>query len=236
MLPLSYWLRIFMINAMLLTVGFETRLATASILIVNPGFESPTDSQGDGVGGGPTGWDFTGGGAGVWNISSSPFWTVPAPEGNQVGYVAEPGAGSATMSQVLAATLQANTIYSLIGQVGQPIGFASPNGVDTIYTVELFAGTNFLASTSGTGPEGSFAPFLVSFDSTGSAHIGQSLQIRLSSSQAQTAFDAIALEDSPIAGVVPEAASFVIWGVFGLTYAAGAWHRRRNDGVRANCN
>ena len=54
-----------------------------------------------------------------------------------------------------------------------------------------------------TGPEGSFIPFQLTFNSLGSAFIGQALQIRLSSSQAQSAFDAIQL-DGVGPTIVPE--------------------------------
>jgi hypothetical protein len=57
----------------------------------------------------------------------------------------------------------------LTGQVGHPIGFGATTG--TLHSVELLAGTNVLASISGTGPEGSFTPFQVAFDSTGSPFV-----------------------------------------------------------------
>ncbi len=85
-------------------------------------------------------------------------------------------------------------MYSLSGYVGHPLGFAS----GTIYTVSLYAGGNLLTSLSGTGPDGNFEAFSFDFDSTGSAYVGQQLEIRLGGNKAQTVFDTIQLNsDSP---------------------------------------
>ena len=180
-----------------------------SIPIVNAGFEDPITSGF--TSSGATGWTLSGTGGGVWNINADPlgFWTVPAPEGNQIGWLSPapaPG-GPATYSQVLSSVLQADTTYTLTGEVGHPIGFGATNG--TVYTVSLLAGTNVLASISGTGPEGSFAPFTVTFDSHGSSFVGQSLEIELSSSKAQTGFDAISLTAQ---SSVPEPSAIVLAG------------------------
>jgi hypothetical protein len=192
-----------------------------SISIVNAGFEDPattsfTDS-------GATGWTLSGTGGGVWNINADPlgFWNVPAPEGNQVGWLS-PGpvsGGPATYSQVLSSVLQADTTYTLTGEVGHPIGEGATNG--TVYTVSLLAGTNLLASTNGTGPEGSFASFSVAFNSDGSSFLGQSLEIVLSSSAAQTAFDAIALTGQ---SSVPEPSSALLLACGFL--AILSWNRK----------
>jgi hypothetical protein len=191
-----------------------------SIPIVNASFEDPVTSGF--TSSGATGWTLSGTGGGVWNINADPlgFWTVPAPEGNQIGWLSPapaPG-GPATYSQVLSSVLQADTTYTLTGEVGHPIGFGATNG--TVYTVSLLAGTNVLASISGTGPEGSFAPFTVTFDSHGSSFVGQSLEIELSSSKAQTGFDAIALT----ASAVPEPSGIFLLacGLLGLL----SWSRK----------
>lgn len=198
------------------------------IPITNPGFEDPPDAV---FNTGPiTGWTISGSGAGVWNINAAPlgFWDVGAPEGKQIAFVAretEPGV-AATISQTLSDLLLASTTYNLTGQVGHPKGFGATADPDTVYTVELLAGANVLASVSGTGPEGSFVPFALSFDSTGSSFVGQALQIRLSSSKSQTGFDDLRLEAvSPAA--VPEPSSMVLSLIGGLGLALGA--RRTRD-------
>jgi hypothetical protein len=189
------------------------------VTIANPGFEVDIQGSGGFSVGSPTGWTLTGGG-GWWNINASPsFWASAAPEGNQVGFLGRTGVTptSATMSQVLAAALLPDAAYTLTGSVGHPIGFGSTLDPDTVYTVELLAGNSTLASLTGTGPEGGFSLFQLTFDSTGSGLVGQALQIRLSSSQPQTAFDNIRLD---VVGGVPEPSTLLLLaaGSFGYLW------------------
>jgi hypothetical protein len=218
--------------ALAVWLNAQTQAQADPIPITNPGFEDPAVST---LNNGPiTGWTITGNGAGVWNINNSPlgFWTVPAPEGNQIAYVSGnlPPFSSASISQVLSATLQDGTVYTLTGQVGHPIGFGSTAG--TIYTVALLAGDNVLASLSDTGPEGSFTDFSLMFDSTGSPFVGQALQIQLSSNQPQTGFDAIGLDASPTGGgggasANPEPGSLTLVEIASLVLVGYSWHRRK---------
>jgi hypothetical protein len=162
-----------------------------SIPIVNFGFESPpTATAVNGI----TGWTSSNSvfNSGVWNINADPagFWNVPAPEGNQIAFVSEAVNLPETISQTLAATLEPG-VYHLTGEVGHPIGDPA------VYTVALYAGTHLLASTNGTGPQGSFAPFDAAFNSAGSPYIGQALRIELSSDTIQTGFDDIHLDFVP---------------------------------------
>ena len=103
----------------------------------------------------------------------------------------------------------------------------------TVYTVSLLAGTNVLASTSGTGPEGSFATFSVTFNSNGSSFLGQSLEIVLLT-RAQTAFDAIALtgQSSVPEPSAPPPSRLRVSRNSGLEPEVGCAHRR---GLNANC-
>ncbi len=154
----------------------------APIAITNPGFESP-DVGGPGEPGNLTSWTFPQESSGVWDINAQPlsFWNVGAPEGDQIAFVSGSGAGASTIAQVLGSTLQGNTIYTLTGQVGHPSGLGAT--VSTVWTAEMLAGGSVLVSESDTGPDGSFTPFQLVFDSSGSALIGQSLEIRLTSNQ-----------------------------------------------------
>ncbi len=203
-----------------------TRTAAGPIPIVNAGFEDPSTTVYTYSTISIPGWSFGGSGGGVWNINSDPlgFWSVPAPQGSQIGWLAPAfGNGSpASMSQILSATLQADTEYTLSGQVGHPIGFGSSLG--TVFTAQLIAGSNVLASVSGTGPEGSFEPFQVTFDSSGSPYLGQTLEIVLSSSQAQTGFDEIAL-NAQLLTAAPEPAGFALFGIAVVALAGYRWRR-----------
>jgi hypothetical protein len=195
-------------GAIALLLGMSSSASAVPIPIANAGFENPPTAFF--TAGNISGWVIEGSGAGVWNLNDMPtsFWSVPAPEGKQVGFVAreDPG-GPASISQVLGDTLLANSWYTLTGRVGHPVGNGESRG--TVYTVELLAGTTVLNSVSTNGPEGTFTSFVLTFDSTGSAHVGEALRIRLSSNQAQSAFDDIQLNVEAAASV-PEPSTFLL--------------------------
>ncbi len=197
--------------SVLLLLGASASAWASSVTITNPGFEDPaTDFFSVGN---ITGWAITGSNAGVWNLNDTftGFWSDLAPEGKQVAFVAreDPG-GPASISQTLSDALLADSVYTLTGQVGHPIGFGSTLDPDTVYTVELLAGGTVLNSISATGPEGTFTPFQLTFDSTGSSLVGQALEIRLSSNQAQSAFDDIRLDVDPETSAVPEPSTSIV--------------------------
>ncbi|MHB8971675.1 MAG: hypothetical protein ACYC3X_11935 [Pirellulaceae bacterium] len=126
------------------------------ITIVNPSFEDPLLSNNNAVADW-NGWQIFGASpGGTWNINESEFWNVPAPDGNNVGYLAGAGAPgeSASGTQLLGVNLVADSNYQLSFFVGHPIGYGATLG--TQYAVDLRAGGNVLASVSGTGQEGSF--------------------------------------------------------------------------------
>ena len=191
------------------------------ISIVNFGFEQPDTTQTMTT---ISGWTQTGtGGSGVWDINAFPagFWNVNAPQGSQVAFLSGasvPGS-PASISQILAASLLPNTIYTLTGSVGEPVGFSA----GTIYTVQLLAGATILRTIQGTGPAGSFSPFQLTYASL--AALGP-LQIVLSSNQPQVAFDNIQLDATPMLASVPEPASLLLFGT-GLCLLARQVGRRR---------
>ena len=202
-------------------LGVAVDARAGFIPIANAGFEDPMTTSF--TNGGATGWTLSGTG-GVWNINNAPlgFWTVPAPEGNQIGWLSTAaGGGPSSYSQILSASLQANADYTLTGSVGHPLGFGSTPDPDTVYTVTLLAGGNVLASISGTGPEATFAAFTLNFNSAGSAFVGQTLEIHLASSQPQTGFDDIRLQEA----VIPEPSSALLLGIGALSIAG--WRSRR---------
>lgn len=199
------------------------------IAIINPGFESPVTT---GFNIGPfTGWALSGSGGGVWNINAAPlgFWTAPAPEGNQIAFVGrdDPPGAPASIVQTLSAVLQNNSVYTLTGFVGHPIGFGATPDPDTVYTIELLAGGAVVGTLSGTGPEGSFSAFQLQFDSSGSALVGQTLGIRLSSSKQQTGFDQIQLDASTLG--VPEPSSILLIAMGGAVFLGRRWSSAKRD-------
>ncbi len=204
------------------SIGLPLQIQATSITILNSGFEAPNTGT---ISSPPNNWTVFGGGAGVWDINNFPagFWMAAAPEGDQIAYVSDaPSPGSpAGLSQVLSDFLAANTIYTLSGFVGHPSGGGVDYSIGTIYTASLYAGGNFLGSTSGTGPAGSFTTFNLNFDSTGSAFLGLALEIRLESNQAQTGFDAIALD----AQSVPDGGLTLL--LLGMSMTGLCWMRRR---------
>lgn len=205
--------------------------AAFSVPITNGDFEAPAITVSPGYNSGTNtvpGWTINGGTGGVWNINDFPagplaspandFWTSDAPDGKQVGWIASaPSSPETTLSQVLSATLQDNAIYTLTGQVGHPIGFS------TTYTVALYAGGTLLNSISGTGPLGQFAGFSLSFNSLGSGLVGQALEIRLTSANAQTAFDSITLTGTP------EPGSLIVWSLVAMSICGSSWLRNRKS-------
>jgi hypothetical protein len=187
--------------SMLCLVGAARPTFAERVPIVNAGFENPSAF----FLGVPIGWELSGD-VSTWNINASPFgfWSVPAPEGNQVGtFVGVNIAGPASASQVVG-TLQANVTYTLSGFVGHPIGWGASRG--TVFFAQLWAGTHLVASTSGTGAEGRFQPFQVAFDSTGSTFVGLPLRIVIGSNQAQTSFDDITLDATAVTTNAPPTA------------------------------
>jgi hypothetical protein len=171
------------------------------ITIVNASFEDPVlPGNTTGTWGEWPGWSLFGDSPGsVWNINgSNSFWNTAAPDGNNVGYLAGTDAPGQTAEafQSLGVNIQDNSIYNLSVFVGHPLGYGSTLGSQ--YIIQLWAANTVIASTIGTGPEGSFTEVQLSYDSTGSSYLGQELRIRLVSTREQTAFDALRLSVTSI--------------------------------------
>lgn len=204
---------------------FSSNTAEAdAILINNPSFENDVLVDGDFIAS-ISGWTISGTGGGTWNINSTPlFWNTAAPDGNQVGFATDASlAGSASISQVLSASLAANSEYTLSVFVGHPTDYV------TSYSIDLYAGGNLLATKSGTGPEGSFQLESLTFDSSGSAFIGQQLEIRLYSDSPQTAFDSVSLSVNS----VPEPSSLAFAGLSFVLMSLRRKGRTHNEMMRS---
>jgi hypothetical protein len=158
----------------------------APVLIVNAGFETSVLNDG-GVDFNPLGWNSSGD-SGAFDPHAAAL-SAGAPEGENVAFASF---GSPTLSQTLASTVEANTLYTLSMLVG--------NRLDALfggYQTELWAGGTLLARD-----DNSLAPaddaFLLStvqyFASAGDLAIGSALEIRFRSLGWQTVFDDVRLD------------------------------------------
>jgi hypothetical protein len=242
---------------LLLVLCMAGQVRAVSISIPNGDFESPaTLTFGNGI----ANWTQVGNPGGVWNINADPcpfdpkvcYWTVPAPDGNQVGFLASGGGGSGGLEQALNSFLTADTLYTLTGWIGTPATSPQDLEFQSNYTISLLAvgtdGTDhLLSSLSSNCPPASktsagttndtctsaplpplqeFSQFVLSFDSSGSPNfVGDQLEIRLSSDGPQTAVDALALTAEPIPVSIPEPATLALLGVA----LAGIGLARRRD-------
>ena len=196
-------------------------VASASLVtVLNPSFELPDQANGDSTSA-ITSWVHTAGSSGVFD----PNGQITPTHLNQVAYV---NAG-AVISQVLTATLDANTLYTLLVDVGDRIDTTFGG-----YVINLYAGTTLLASDPGLlTPDGGFLTSTIVYSSllADPLDIGEALRIELrdgSASGTQTNFDNVRLD----ATVIPELSSAAIWSVLALTVGAGAKRRWRKAALK----
>lgn len=201
----------------------------APVTVNNPGFEDPVIANGTfATTSAPAGWstygdiNFINRVIGVLNPATTTLYSVPAPDGANVGVVFLLDAGPAVesgFSQTLAATLHTNTLYTLQVDIGNIVNDPNPphssfnfSGFPG-YRVDLLAGGTVIASDNNTllPDEGKFLTSTVMF-SVGGSHLlaGQQLGIRLvnldGAAGIEVNFDNVRLDASP--APIPEPASF----------------------------
>lgn len=227
----------------------------AELAIVNPGFEAEATPPGAFLVGVPLGWSLYDPGGivdqnrdAVGRIRPLPgleYFPGGTPEGDQAALVFLDGPvdHEAGLEQVLAATLQPLTRYTLSVGIGNiASGTSLPGSSDgggvfydlsgfPGYRIELRAGDTLLAASSGNvaPPEGGFETDHLSF-ATGVAHaaLGQALAIRLVNLDGlgiEVDFDDVRLSAVP----VPEPTTTALW----LAAGGLAWLRSRRQARRA---
>lgn len=206
----------------------------ATVLVLNHSFETPVTAAATFTGGSasaPSGWTVYNSGAtnslrqfGVWNPSTTNSFVGGAPDGANVGVVFlenTTGLAEAGLQQVLTATLQVLTQYTLTIEVGNfsdadpgPFNFTGFPG----YRVDFFAGSTLIASDNNTlSPgEGIFMTSVVTFTTSSShANAGEQLGIRLvnlNGAGTEVNFDNVRLD--ALAVPEPSTALLVSIGVF----------------------
>ncbi len=133
---------------------------------------------------------------------------VGAPNGSQIAY-----SNGGTISQTLTGTtLQADTKYTLSASVGRRRIVGNFSG---LYNIELYAGTNFLASKDDIIPNlGDFADVSFSYTTAGIGTLPTGdLRIVLTSNGTQVGFDNITLDATPD---IPEPSAILGLLGFGL--------------------
>src|ERR1700722_866264 len=180
--------------ALLVMVRAENGHGTP-ITIVNANFQTGTAGQGVGE---LSFWDSNTGdtdqynpyefdGGNQWYVGANPTTDpanggagYPGIQGEELGYIYNQGS-DVSLSQTLAAPLQANTTYTLTVDVGDRNGPFSGNAFGGAL-IELYAGSTEIGSaTYATQAAGSFVDHTLTVDSIGvdPGLIGQALQIQL---------------------------------------------------------
>lgn len=189
----------------------------APVFIVNAGFEASVLDD-SGVDFNPLGWNSSGD-SGAFDPHAAAF-AAGAPEGENVAFASF---GGPTLSQTLASTVEANTLYTLSMLVGNRLD--APFGG---YQTELWAGGTLLASDDNTlaPADGAFLLSTVQyFASASDSVIGSALEIRFRSLGWQTVFDDVRL-DAELRRDVPEPGLLTL-----LTLGATALASRRRRAV-----
>ena len=178
---------------------------TNNAAIVNSGFEDPFQEDGIFTLTTPPGWELfdpnelipedpmppSDSFVGVWNPPVS-IYPDGVPEGEQVGFIflaQSPGSDIVGLTQTLTTTLEEDTQYTLLVEVGDPLPLTDPNFPDIVllsgfpgYQIQLLAGDTILAldDNSLEITEGTFETSVISFTAPEDhPNLGEPLAIRL---------------------------------------------------------
>jgi hypothetical protein len=216
----------------LLGVALGPSRAHAQLLpIVNAGFEDPVQSNNNFTSGGINGWTNSGI-SGVWRPVSAGFFSVPVPEGAQVGYI-----NDVSVAQQLASPLSIGS-YTLAAQVGR-----RNDGFQGTIQIELWAGGTVASGnvTGGTlltfvslapadqtlgGFELLTAPTFAANGST--PQLGQQLSVRIVKlNGSQVDFDAVTVNFVGSGVAAPESGTLSLLLGAGAMGLVGVTARRR---------
>jgi MYXO-CTERM domain-containing protein len=189
--------------------GLAGNAGAGSIFIENASFEAIELDDGAWVRA-HDGWTLLEGKFGTFDPLAVSFPGVP--DGENTAY-----SNGGTIAQVLAAVLEANTVYQLEVEIGNRPETPFPG-----FQVQLFAGDSLLAEdvSSFEPPGQGFTTSLVSYVALpDDPNLGQSLSIRLVSLGIQVNFDDVRLNGSPL----PAPGALALLAVAGL----GCGRRRR---------
>jgi hypothetical protein len=194
-------------SALALVITVATAASAAPVFVMNSGFEASALDDSQAIFS-LVGWSNIGD-SGTFDPDAAAF-AAGAPEGENVAFSSW---ASPTISQILSATAQADTMYTLTMLVGNRLD--APFGG---YQAELWAGGTML------GQDGSQQPangqFLLStvqyFVAAGDPAVGSALEIRFRSQGYQTVFDDVRLD---AAERVPEPALLALLGLGGAAVA-----------------
>jgi hypothetical protein len=190
--------------------GVGVHANAESIFVENASFEAIELTDGTFVRGAPEGWTLIEGKFGTFDPLAVSFPDVP--DGENTAF-----SNGGTIAQVLAAVLQANTVYTLEVEIGNRPETPFPG-----FAVQLWAGDSLLAEdvSSFEPPGQGFTTSLVNYVALPEDTMaGQSLEIRLVSMGIQVNFDDVRLYGSPL----PAPGALALFGLAGL----GCCRRRR---------
>jgi hypothetical protein len=202
-----------------LFLSIASPASAGSITVLNPGFEALVlPGPGAFALGNIPDWSTLGQAATFWPDTAE--FPGGAPQGVNVAAVGN-NVGGGMVSQILSATVQADTTYTLMVDVGQRLDFPLVS-----YTVALIANGVTLASDSSLRPApGTFLTDTILYNSgSNPAQLGQNLEIQLSGPiGGQADFDDVRLN----ATAVPEPAS--LWLMVSGAVSLLSLPRRRRE-------